>query len=365
MNNPSMLRQWQEQLRRSLPGVHLYQVQALAAFSFALACARHCHLWRMAAHVPSSAQPHSARRRLMRFLGNERLDVQALCHHLGAWLARWNSPSARLLVLMDETPLRNQWRVLKVSVAYKRRALPLVWCCYPLTGREHTLPDTVLVLLERAFDIVHDYAPQAQVVLLGDRGFCWPQIIRWCQGKGWHFVLRAQGHTRCRVERQLSSCPLRALASERGQFWCGAAQVFQKAGWLECNVVACWPPGAKDAWLLVTSLRPTLHVCRWYARRQWQEQSFRDEKSHGFCWQESHVRAPQRLERLLLLLALAQLWLVRLGEEAQTPQWRQRLGLQSRANRRLWSRFRTGWHLLLYALNNYIPLPTNLAFDPP
>ena len=42
-----------------------------------------------------------------------------------------------------------------------------------------------------------------------------------------------------------------------------------------------------------------------YARRNWQEQSFRDLKSGGWHWGDSRVRSPQHVANLLVLLALA------------------------------------------------------------
>jgi len=375
MNTTTIMHRWQSSLQALFPDLHQYQRQALGLFSFGAACARHCHLSRLCAYVPSAAQPHSTRRRLLRLLGNERLDVDHACWQMAAWLARWNAPSARLLLLLDETPLRNDLRVLKVSVSYHRRALPLLWRVYPLSvqrGRPEDMPQQVFDLLDTTRLLVGSYAPQAQVMLLADRGLCWPQLVRWCQRWGWDYVLRAQSQTRLiwqDAAGQKHQQALRDLAPRPGTWWCGSAQVFKKANWLPCQVVAAWPRGADEAWLLVTNQQPRLQVCRTYARRGWQEQSFRDEKSHGFCWQQSHVSTPERMSRLLLILALAQLWLLSLGQTARQAPWRQRLGLTCRATRRLWSRFRCGWHFLLWMLNQpcSVPksFPCHLALAPP
>ena len=99
MSTKSIMNRWHQHLQIALPTLHAYQVQALAAFSFGAACARHCHLSRLAAHVPSAAQPHSTRRRLLRLLGNQRLEVNAVCQQMAAWLHRWNAPRARLPLL--------------------------------------------------------------------------------------------------------------------------------------------------------------------------------------------------------------------------------------------------------------------------
>ena len=74
----------------------------------------------------------------------------------------------------------------------------------------------------------------------------------------------------------------------------------------------------------------------------------------GFNWQQSQVgirlHDPQRVNRLLLILALAQVWLLSLGQLAQQPQWRQRLGWRGAATRRRMSYFRQGWGLLQWQL---------------
>jgi hypothetical protein len=333
------MHRWSASLQKMFHATHLYQVEALAAFSFAAARARHCHLSRLAAHVPLEAQPASELRRLHRFLGNSRLDVQAVCAQMAQWLGAWNRPTCRLTVLLDETPHSNQWRVIKVSVCYRRRALALAWRVDPLTQRSQV--QSVHQVLGQAADLVQQYAPQAQVVLLADRGLCWPSIMHFCRQNQWHFVLRAQSSTLFRYFDSTSTStssspessperktPLKQLVTQSRQWFKGEGIAFQKAGWLPVNVVGCWRPGSQEPWFLVTDLRPSLHLMRTYAHRMWHEQSFRDEKSHGFCWDQSRIKTAARMDRLLLILALAQLWLSWLGCCATDPHlpWRQTMG---------------------------------------
>lgn len=47
--------------------------------------------------------------------------------------------------------------------------------------------------------------------------------------------------------------------------------------------------------------------CAEYHRRTCEEERFRDLKRVGWQWQQSRVQAPERVQRLLLLLALARL----------------------------------------------------------
>lgn len=359
MNPKEIMHRWSAHLQSLLSQTHLYRVVGLAHFSFALAQGRHCHLSRLSAHVPSATQPQSQLRRLKRLLHNSQLDVEQVCDQMAAWLGRFNSSTTRLTLLLDETPHANSWRVVKVSVAYKKRALPLVWRTDALAGRAHH--DRVLEVLAHSARLLGRYCPQAQVTLLADRGLCWPEIIDFCHRNGWHYVLRAQRQTRFVMPDGVQTT-LGELVSAKGQWFCGRGRAFAKARWREVSVVALFRPGAKEPWLLVSDWPPSLHLVRWYRQRMWHEQSFRDEKSHGFNWQDSHLQTPQAVHRLLLLVALAQLWLSVLGVWATSPAWRERLGLTSRAARRRASIVRQGWTLLLWCLHNaHIP-PTKLAF---
>jgi hypothetical protein len=54
----------------------------------------------------------------------------------------------------------------------------------------------------------------------------------------------------------------------------------------------------------------------WYRKRPWIEPLFGDMKGHGFDFQTSRLRHPERLSRLMLAVALAYLWLCFLGSVA-------------------------------------------------
>ena len=71
------------------------------------------------------------------------------------------------------------------------------------------------------------------------------------------------------------------------------------------SVAACWPPDCDGPWLLVSDRDDGPRLFRRSTKRTWTEELFRDEKSSGFRWGESHVDDPVHAARLTLLLALA------------------------------------------------------------
>jgi len=102
-----------------------------------------------------------------------------------------------------------------------------------------------------------------------------------------------------------------------------------------------WEAGQHQPGCLITndrSIRGSL-----YARRVWQEQSFRDLKSGGWHWGDSRLRHPDHVARLLVLLAIAYTWIVALGSQAVAAgRGRPLVQRANNACPRLWSLFKEG-----------------------
>ena len=313
MDATEILRRWERTVKQQLlPGLHAHQAKALAAVSVAVARSGHCDSGRVSAAMPGRATAASRRRRVERLVANGRLRPERCQGELArAVLANLAAcPGRPLVLILDETPQGDRLKCLKVSVGYRRRAIPLAWECY----RPDAPPVTMAKLVWRLLGRVARCLPQGVAVdltLLADRGLSWPTLLDCCVHLGWHYVLRVQGSVRVRTpaaagDGAVAERSARELAPRKGDRWFGqGVAVFKKAGWRRANVVACWEPACKEPWLLVTDRAATFARCRGYCRRTWCEQLHRDEKSQGFNWQRSLVRDPARARRLLVAVALA------------------------------------------------------------
>lgn len=303
--------------KQLLPQLHGHQSKALADCSFAIALACDCRARRVGVAIPTRATPASSSRRIERLLANERLEVPVVQQALAtAVLQAW--AGGTVLLLLDETPKANDLRCLTIRVGYRHRALPLASVCY----RPDAPPESMPPLVRRLLQQVHACLPSgSKPVLLADRGLAWPTLIDWCDEHHWHYLLRLQGQTKVRLGDG-SIGTARQLVSRPGRQWLGKAEVFQKAGWRQANVVAYWRADGSEPWLLVTDERASLRHCGTYAKRMWTEESFRDDKSSGFGWGDSQVNEPEHAGRLLLLMALAMLLAASLGSEGNDDVWR-------------------------------------------
>ena len=321
MSANDIVQPWRNTVTQQLlPTLHGHQAKALADCSYAAALAGHCQAGRLASYVPTAAKPASSRRRFERLLDNPRLRPRLAQRALArALLRHW--AGCTLLPLLDETPKANDLRALCIRAGYARRAVPLAAVCYPPAAPPRPLPQLVRSLLRQVKGCL---PADVTVVLLADRGLCWPLLVDFCHEHGWHYVLRLQGQTRVRgpdgVERSA-----RELAPRAGARWLGAAEVFKKAGWRGATVVASWQPGRKEAWLLLTDQPASLRHCRTYGKRMWVEESFRDDKGAGLHWEQSQVNEPTPALRLLLVLALALVLATSQGSAVRKRGWRRAL----------------------------------------
>ena len=86
---------------------------------------------------------------------------------------------------------------------------------------------------------------------------------------------------------------------------------------LRCTLLAWWEVGYDDPWLVLTDLPPENANVLWYGLRAWIERGFKLLKRAGWPWQATRMAQAERATRFWLALAVATLWLVRVGGEAE------------------------------------------------
>ena len=216
---------------------------------------------------------------------------------------------------------------------------------------------------------------QMTVIVLADRGLYARWLFHRIRRLGWHPFLRvnAQGNFRpacARAGRRLST-----FVPRPGTTWQGTGVAFTgKQRRLSCTLLACWAEGCKDPWLLLTDLPPEAAEAGWYGLRAWIEQGFKITKRAGWQWQRTRMEDPDRAARLWLAIAVATLWLLLVGGEADdtipdstlldlTPSLATQRRQRDATRLRLVSCFRRGWTRILVALLNHQPLPWG-TFNP-
>jgi hypothetical protein len=254
-------------------------------------------------------------KRCWRFCANERIEAaDAMRGVVGRVLRRRRRRP--LLVALDWTDVR-QVQSLVASAVLRGRSAPLCWAScarhvYDGHRSRNAFEESLLLVLR-------SMVPAGQkVILLADRGFGRTELARFCQRHGFEYVVRIQPnvHVRCAgFSGKLLDHPVR-----RGACKLLTGVAYRAHHPVTQNVVVRWvrglPPKRDECWFLMTSLAAgPARVSRLYGLRMTAEQWFRDAKNrrNGWSLRDTGLTRADRLDRPLLVLAIAYLLLCGLG----------------------------------------------------
>ena len=82
---------------------------------------------------------------------------------------------------------------------------------------------------------------------------------------------------------------------------------------IQTNIQMFHDETAEEPWFIAMSAKPSLATARQYAKRWGIEAMFSDFKSRGFGLTESQLRSPGKLNRLIMIMAIALYWAVSTG----------------------------------------------------
>lgn len=253
-------------------------------------------------------------KRCWRFCNNDRVETaDAMRGVVGKILRKRKKP---LLVALDWVDVRN-YQTLMASAVMKGRSVPICWAScekhvYDGHKSRNAFEESLLLVLA-------SMVPQGQkVILLADRGFGRTELARFCQRQGFDYIIRIQPKVQVRVgsfKGNLVDYPVHKGICKLLR----DVDYRQKDG-VQQNIVVRWvrnlPKNRDGCWFLMTSLkaRPG-RISDLYARRMTTEQLFRDQKNklNGWSLRDTQLKTAARLDRLLLILALAYLLLCGFG----------------------------------------------------
>ena len=373
--------QWLTTIMQHLSPLSKPQATVLALWSFGIVLARSCALTAVSSLLGAGMQrsEQTVRQRLREWYydvprkrGPKRhaLCVEACFAPLLGWVISWWH-GTQLALALDATTLGQRFVVLAISVVYRGCAIPVAWVILP-AGAKHAWRREWLRWLRRLRPAI----PVGWTVLvLADRGLYASWLFRRITRLGWHPFLRINTGGSFRPTEAPCWRPLASFVPQPGTSWRGTGLAFPR-NQVPCTLLARWEEGYKDPWLILTDLAPEASDAGWYGLRAWIEQGFKITKRAGWQWHRTRMSAPDRAARLWLAVAVATLWLLSVGGEADATipastlldvtAWCPERPRTRRATRlRLVSVFRQGWVRLLVALLRQEPLPAGRLVPEP
>lgn len=253
-------------------------------------------------------------KRCWRFCANDRIETaDAMRGIVKRLLKKRKKP---LLIAVDWVDIKG-YQMLMAAAVLKGRSVPLCWAScqnhvYDGHKSRNAFEESLLLVLR-------DMIPAGQkVIILADRGFGRTELARFCQNQGFDYVIRIcpKVHIRC-----ASYCgKLLDYPVHKGICKLLKQVDYRQHRSVKQNIVVRWvrglPAKRDECWFLMSSLEGgPAQISKLYGQRMTIEQLFRDAKSkrNGWSLRDTQLSKPARLDRLMLILAIAYLLLCGLG----------------------------------------------------
>jgi len=268
------------------------------------------HLSKIAGKIPGSALLLSTTKRLSRFLENPAIRVREWYQPIAKqWLEAQAVCLGEIRLIVDGTKVGFGHQLLIVSLAYRKRAIPIAWT-WVKHVRGHSSAFKQLALL----NYVRMLLPAGMAVfLVGDCEFGSVEVLKWLDQWHWFYVLRQKSDTCLWLKQSTEWNPFGRFVQKPGQsIWLGEGYLTAQNIY-PTNLLVHWQVGEDEPWCLATNLPDRQMTLDYYRRRMWTEEFHGDIKKHGFDLESTMLQDFLKLSRLTLAVAFLYVWLISAG----------------------------------------------------
>lgn len=316
---------------------HLARVKFVALFILAVLTLTTVNLKKLANAFNGTAKRHSNYRRLQRFFKDFDLDQRQIAKLLLALVPQ----SGPFIVSIDRT----NWKlgcctinILMAGIIYRGICIPLAWIVLDKPGNSNT--DERKQLMKKLCTVLDT---DQITCVVADREFIGDDWFSSLEDQDLFYAIRIRENALVKGPR--GDRPVRTLFSDLP---IGEERYLRKPRTIYGHRLYLSVLRLRDELLIVASNRKEPEALTHYKRRGGIEVLFAACKSRGFDLEQTHLTQPDRLEKLMALLALAMLWALLVGtwESDHQPIVVKKHGRNEK------SRFRLGLDQLQYVLLN-------------
>ena len=273
------------------------RLDCLCKILLALIKVRTVNLREVAVALSGSAQIDSRYKRLNRFFGHFKIDILVITR----WLFKLFYPDNKPVYLIID---RTNWywgkekiNIFLLSAAYEGIAIPLFWVLLDKAGSSSA---------EEQIDLISRFLqafPSIKIEgLLADREFGNGDFFRWLIQKKISFYIRIKEDSIVRIKKK------RLYAAKK--LFSGVHARSHKAFHLQVEIFGqkvylAGSRSEKGELMIVATNAKVKQAIAIYLRRWEIECLFASLKGRGFRFEETHLTRPERIEKLIAILAIA------------------------------------------------------------
>ena len=261
--------------------------------------------------LPMETKAESRVTKVRRWLMNPQVKVwqfyKAILEHV---LSGWSAVEA-FIILDGVMVFGDRWQIFRISLQHGSRAIPLAWTV--VEGKGLVKVAKLKSMLEKVQKVLKNHVKR--VTFLADAGFrdCdWAQL---CEKLGWNYAIRIACNTYVTLSDGTSNRLDNLVPVNCNRYF--QEVLLTREAKLRTNVSVTWTTdkqGEPEMVAIITDQIACRARLREYDRRMSIEQSFRDDKSGGFDMEHTRLQHAERIDHLLLAIAIATLWCHELGE---------------------------------------------------
>jgi Transposase DDE domain len=295
--------------------LHEQRLKAVSLFIVGVIKAKSVHLSQIANRMNKSVAPESNLRRLHRLLDEVSLEPQAVLRFIQNDAVGQESSTAKFKAAKLKLSLdRSDWssagqktNILTLAVAYKNIALPLLVQDLDKAGCSNSAER--IHMLEQLLEVV---TPEDIEILTADREFASVAFLAHIVERKVSFALRLTADTLITVGE--------TTRAARDWFKGSKRQSFKQVEVYGVRVNVCGQRLKEGDFLVIITNLEAEEGFQLYKERWRIEALFGILKTRGFNLELSRLTSPDKVERLVILLGLAILWALRVGEVVITKQ---------------------------------------------
>ncbi len=338
---------WLKKIESLLPTQDVRRQRNFARILYGIYKAQSVHLSKIARKLAGKSQKLSKVKRIDRFLENKHVKPDEWYKASAeAVLQGIHDAGGMIRLIIDGSKVGFSCQLLMVSVAYRRRSIPIAWT-WIKHKRGHSTVKQQIKLLTKVKALIPD---GASVSLVGDSEFGKVELLEKLETWQWLYALRQSGRELYRsvdandgLWHKLSKSVTKGESKDLGEVY------LTKQKGHRTHLVAHWHKSDDTPWLLATNFPTMAQTLKAYKLRMWIEEMFGDFKGHGCDLESSHLRDSKKLDRLTLAVVFLYLWLVAFGSKVIKRGLRY---LVDRRDRRDLSIYRIGFDMIERLLAN-------------
>lgn len=291
-------------------GLNKPRLQCFTKMLLALFAVRTVNLRELAVAFQGDALLDSRYKRIKRFFSRVPLDLSRLAKVL---FQLFFNPQHKLYLTIDRTNWfwgKAKINLLTLGIAYEGVAIPLYWHLLDKAGNASAQEHIAIVdKLLQIVDIKHFAG------LLGDREFASGELFQWCNDRRLPFYIRIKDNAQaCIRDKKFRSAKqlFNDLKPKQHKLFDMSVWVFGQ------KVYLAGSRSERGELMVVATNQSPKNAIAIYLRRWEIECLFQSLKNRGFRFEETHLTKAERIERLMVLLAIGFAWAHKVGEWVAT-----------------------------------------------